>query len=86
MVQIVWSWRNGSRSIEHIGSAHDEVELAALKTASARLAAAQTVDVHEIPGHRVHAIPQVMGSVIDAGCGPRALSRTRSPASEIEQE
>jgi len=34
-VQIVWSWRRGSRSIEHLGSAHDEVELAALKTAAA---------------------------------------------------
>jgi hypothetical protein len=42
-VQIVWSWRRGSRSIEHIGSAHDEVELAALKTAAAaRLMAGQT--------------------------------------------
>jgi hypothetical protein len=42
-VQIVWSWRRGSRSIEHIGSAHDAVELAALKTAAAaRLAAGQT--------------------------------------------
>jgi hypothetical protein len=41
-VQIVWSWRRGSRSIEHIGSAHDQVELAALKTAAAaRLAAGQ---------------------------------------------
>jgi hypothetical protein len=41
-VQIVWSWRRGSRSIEHIGSAHDEIELAALKTAAAaRLAAGQ---------------------------------------------
>ena len=42
-MQIVWSWRRGSRSIEHIGSAHDAVELAALKTAAAaRLAAGQT--------------------------------------------
>ena len=42
-VQIVWSWRRGSRSIEHLGSAHDEAELAALKTAAAaRLAAGQT--------------------------------------------
>ena len=41
-VQIVWSWRKGSRSIEHLGSAHDEVELAALKAAAAeRLAAGQ---------------------------------------------
>ena len=23
-VQVVWSWRKGSRSIEHIGSAHDD--------------------------------------------------------------
>jgi Transposase DDE domain len=42
-VQVVWSWRKGSRSIEHLGSAHDDVELAALKTAAAeRLAAGQT--------------------------------------------
>ena len=42
-VQVVWSWRRGSRAIEHIGSAHDEVELAALKAAAtARLAAGQT--------------------------------------------
>lgn len=43
-VQIVWSSRRGSRSIEHIGSAHDEAELAALKAAAAeRLAAGQAV-------------------------------------------
>jgi hypothetical protein len=42
-VQIVWSWRQGSRSIEHLGSAQDDVELAALKTAAVeRLAAGQT--------------------------------------------
>jgi len=41
-VQIVWSSRRGSRRIEHIGSAHDETELAALKAAAAhRLAGAQ---------------------------------------------
>ncbi len=43
-VQIVWSSRRGSRSIEHVGSAHDELELAALKAAAAeRLAANQAV-------------------------------------------
>ena len=43
-VQIVWSSRRGSRSIEHVGSAHDEAELAALKAAAAeRLAAGQAV-------------------------------------------
>jgi hypothetical protein len=35
-VQIVWSSRRGSRSIEHIGSAHDEAALAALKAAAAQ--------------------------------------------------
>ena len=41
-VQIVWSTRRGSRSIEHLGSAHDATELAALKAAAAeRLAAGQ---------------------------------------------
>ena len=43
-VQIVWSSRRGSRSIEHLGSAHDEAELAALKAAAAeRLLAGQAV-------------------------------------------
>ncbi len=42
-VQIVWSSRRGSRSIEHLGSAHDEAALAALNAAAAaRLAAGQT--------------------------------------------
>jgi Transposase DDE domain len=41
-VQIVWSSRRGSRSIEHLGSARVEAELAALKAAAAeRLAAGQ---------------------------------------------
>ena len=41
-VQIVRSSRRGSRRIEHIGSAHDEAELEALKTAARqRLAAGQ---------------------------------------------
>jgi hypothetical protein len=33
-VQIVWSSRRGSRNIEHLGSAHDERELEALKVAA----------------------------------------------------
>ena len=53
-VQIVWSTRRGSRNIEHLGSAHDEAELAALKAAaSERLAANQAVldlDVTAPPG------------------------------------
>ena len=43
-VQIVWSSRRGARQIEHIGSAHGQGELAALKAAAAeRLAAGQAV-------------------------------------------
>ena len=33
-VQIVWSSQRGSRSIEHIGFAHDDAELEALKAAA----------------------------------------------------
>jgi hypothetical protein len=46
-VQIVWSSRRGSRSIEHLGSAHDESHLEALKAAaSSRLAQGQqTLDL-----------------------------------------
>jgi hypothetical protein len=41
-VQIVWSSRLGARSIEHIGSAHDDAELEALKApAGQRIAAGQ---------------------------------------------
>ena len=41
-VQIVYSNRRGSRTIEHIGSAHDEAELELLKAAARqRLAAGQ---------------------------------------------
>ena len=35
-VQIVWSWRRGSRRIEHLGSAHSQAELEALKAAAAQ--------------------------------------------------
>lgn len=44
-VQIVWSSRRGSRSIEHLRSAHDEAEVEARKAAAAqRLAQGQSVD------------------------------------------
>jgi hypothetical protein len=38
-VQVVFSSRHGSRDIEHIGSAHDEAELEALKSAARQLIA-----------------------------------------------
>jgi hypothetical protein len=43
-VQIVHGSRRGARRIEHVGSAHDEAELEALKAAARqRLAAGQGV-------------------------------------------
>jgi hypothetical protein len=33
-VQVVWSSQRGSREIEHLGSAHDEAGLEALKAAA----------------------------------------------------
>jgi hypothetical protein len=39
-VQVVWSSRRGSREIEHIGSAHDEAELDALRAAAGQCIAA----------------------------------------------
>jgi hypothetical protein len=35
-VQIVWSSRRGCGIIEHIGSAHDDAEMEALKAAAGR--------------------------------------------------
>lgn len=41
-VQVVWSSRRGARQIEHLGSAHDDAELAALKqVAEERIVAGQ---------------------------------------------
>jgi hypothetical protein len=41
-IQVVWSSRRGSREIEHIGSAHGDAELEALKAvAQQRIAAGQ---------------------------------------------
>lgn len=63
-VQIVWSSRQGSRSIEHLGSAHDEAEVAALKTAAAaRLASGQG----ELD----------LGLAASAGAGPLPITASR---------
>ncbi|CAM2750809.1 IS1634 family transposase [Actinomyces slackii] len=51
-VQIVYSSRRGSRSIEHIGSAHDDAQLEALKAVAAqRLSAGQlSLDLAGVSG------------------------------------
>ncbi|BAW91962.1 transposase IS4 family protein [Actinomyces sp. Chiba101] len=69
-VQIVYSWRKGARCIEHIGSAHDDAELAALKeVAWQRLNAGQlSLD-----------LPGVSGPGI-AGSGPQPPTEAESVA------
>jgi hypothetical protein len=44
-VQVVWSSRRGSREIEHLGSAHDEAELEALKAAARQRVAAGQLEL-----------------------------------------
>ena len=63
-VQIVWSSRRGSRNIEHLGSAHDERELEALRAAAAqRLSEGQ---------------PELeLGLEVAAGSGPLEIASSR---------
>ncbi len=70
-VQVVWSSRRGSRSIEHIGSAHDDAELEALKAAARqRLAAGQEELGLDLggpgPGGRLPIMSSRMGHLVDA--------------------
>ena len=44
-VQVVWSSRRGSREIEHLGSAHDEAEVEALKAAVQQQVAAGQLEL-----------------------------------------
>jgi Transposase DDE domain len=73
-VQIVWSSRRGSRSIEHVGSAHDEAELAALKAAARqRLAEGQSafdlgLDSTGIAGAPMEIVGSRAGHLWDALC------------------
>jgi hypothetical protein len=78
-VQIVWSSRRGSRSIEHVGSAHDESGLGALKAAARqRLAEGQGVldlglDSAGIAGAPLEIVSSHAGHLWDALC--RAYTR-----------
>jgi hypothetical protein len=71
-VQIVHSSRRGARDIEHIGSAHDEAELEALKEAARqRMAAGQTqldlgLDVPADPAQPLPITSTRMGHLSDA--------------------
>ena len=73
-VQIVWSSRRGARSIEHVGSAHDGVELQALKIAAARrlTEGQQTLDLDigdsEIIGAPLEIVSSRMAHLWDGLC------------------
>jgi hypothetical protein len=70
-VQIVWSSRRGSRNIEHIGSAHDEAELEALKAAARERLAAGRAELglglgSPGPGGPLPVTSSRMGHLVDA--------------------
>ncbi|MBL7502518.1 IS1634 family transposase [Frankia sp. CNm7] len=73
-MQIVYSNRRGSRTMDHIGSAHDEAELEALKAvANQRLAAGQGeldlgLDVVGSSGAPLPIVASRMGHLWDALC------------------
>ncbi|MDT3446867.1 IS1634 family transposase [Pseudofrankia sp. BMG5.37] len=73
-MQIVYSNRRGSRTMDHVGSAHDEAELEALKAvAYQRLAAGQGeldlgLDVAGAPGAPLPIVASRMGHLWDALC------------------
>jgi hypothetical protein len=70
-VQVVWSSRRGSRNIEHIGSAHDEAELEALKAAARERMAAGQAELElglngPGPGGPLPITSSRMGHLVDA--------------------
>jgi hypothetical protein len=86
-VQIVHSSRKGSRDIEHIGSAHDDIELELLKTVSRqRLAAGQSeldlgLDAPPETGGPLPITASRMGHLWDAlGRPPRSKRRRNTVA------
>src|SRR5580658_6307241 len=70
-VQIVYSSRRGSRDIEHIGSAHDDVELELLKAAARQRVAAGQGELDlgleaGAPGGPLPIMASRMGCLLDA--------------------
>lgn len=69
-VQVVYSSRRGSRDIEHIGSAHDDVELELLKAAARqRMAAGQ--------GELDLGLDAEPAEAVDRGGGPLAITSSQ---------
>lgn len=68
-VQIVWSNRRGSRTIEHLGSAHDEAGVAALKAAGAQRIAGGQDQLDLGLGARTNAEPLPISPRVPSTCG-----------------
>lgn len=64
-VQIVWSSRRGSRAIEHLGSAHDEAGVAALKAVGEQRMAAGQAELD-------------LGIAVQAGSAPLPITSSRA--------
>jgi len=72
-VPVVWFSRRGSRQIEHLGSAHDEAELVALRAAAVeRIAAGQVqldLELDAVAGAgRLEIVGSKAGQLWDALC------------------
>jgi len=73
-VQIVHGSRRGARSIEHVGSAHDELELEALKAAGRqRLAGGQAELDLGLDG----SISAAVGSSVGPSASPLEIASSR---------
>ena len=79
-VQIVHGSRRGARTIEHVGSAHDELELEALKAAARqRLAGGQAqLDLGLDPA--------VTAAVAAGSSGPLEIASSRGSAKSDDLE
>jgi hypothetical protein len=77
-VQIVYSSRRGSRSIEHLGSSHDKGELEALKAAARqRLTAGQGELDLGLPAGPLRGIDERVAKAEKAVAGKTPVKRNR---------
>jgi hypothetical protein len=80
-VQVVWSSGRGSRSIEHLGSGHDEAALAALKAAAVQRLAAGQAELDLGVAVRSGSKPLPITSLGRRICGKRCAAHTRCSGS-----
>jgi hypothetical protein len=79
-VQVVWSSRRGSRETGHIGSAHDDAGLEALKAAAGQRSAAGQAEPGR--GYRILGLDEAAGG--DGAFRQLVLAPIIGPASKID--